>query len=247
MLAESLQRSCGGGGGASLTQPRRMPSAWADPASSASANATATGAAGILTFMVASLAIRCLANLAKLPAEATKNGPSAPRGEDHVPCRQQPCRRWAFLARACLFIGLGCHRPCRALGHAGAQLRGARGPFCPAPGVGLRRAWLSRRQTALEEVVPDQAAATVLITGAAQRIGRVLARDFAEQGWRVAIHCRASRRQADELAQDLARIGTPSAVLTADLAVAEEVEALLPECKRVLGAPSCLINNAATF
>ncbi len=95
--------------------------------------------------------------------------------------------------------------------------------------------------------MPDQAAPTVLITGAAQRIGRVLARDFSDRGWRVAIHCRASRRQADELAQELARTGTPGAVLTADLAVAAEVEALLPECKRLLGAPCCLINNAAMF
>src|SRR5262245_29390749 len=64
ILAVSLQRSCGGG--ASLTLPRAMPSAWAGPARSASANATAVGAANarILTFMVAFPAIRCLADLA---------------------------------------------------------------------------------------------------------------------------------------------------------------------------------------
>jgi NAD(P)-dependent dehydrogenase (short-subunit alcohol dehydrogenase family) len=95
--------------------------------------------------------------------------------------------------------------------------------------------------------VPGEAAPTVLITGAAQRIGRALALDFAHRGWRVAIHCRASRQQAQELAQQLGRVGAPTAVLTADLAVPSEVERLLPECVRLLGPPTCLINNAAMF
>jgi NAD(P)-dependent dehydrogenase (short-subunit alcohol dehydrogenase family) len=95
--------------------------------------------------------------------------------------------------------------------------------------------------------VPGEAAPTVLITGAAQRIGRALALDFAHRGWRVAIHCRASRQQAQELAQQLGRVGAPTAVLTADLAVPSEVERLLPECVRQLGPPTCLINNAAMF
>jgi NAD(P)-dependent dehydrogenase (short-subunit alcohol dehydrogenase family) len=95
--------------------------------------------------------------------------------------------------------------------------------------------------------VPGEAAPTVLITGAAQRIGRALALDFAHRGWRVAIHCRASRQQALELAQHLGRLGAPTAVLTADLAVPSEVERLLPECVRLLGPPTCLINNAAMF
>lgn len=95
--------------------------------------------------------------------------------------------------------------------------------------------------------MPGEAAPTVLITGAAQRIGRALALDFAHRGWRVAIHCRASREQAQELAQQLGRIGAPTAVLTADLAVPSELERLLPECVRLLGPPTCLINNAAMF
>jgi NAD(P)-dependent dehydrogenase (short-subunit alcohol dehydrogenase family) len=95
--------------------------------------------------------------------------------------------------------------------------------------------------------VSGDAAPTVLITGAAQRIGRVLASDFAERGWRVAIHCRSSQQQAQELAQRLGRNGAPTAVLTADLAVAGDVARLLPECARLLGPPTCLINNAAMF
>src|SRR5262245_36931863 len=98
ILAESLQRSCGGGGGASLTLPRRMPSAWAGPAKSASASAAAVGAAraGILTFMVASLAIRCLVNLLNLTEDATKNAARCPRQRPNVPPAQQPVGNGIF-------------------------------------------------------------------------------------------------------------------------------------------------------
>jgi NAD(P)-dependent dehydrogenase (short-subunit alcohol dehydrogenase family) len=95
--------------------------------------------------------------------------------------------------------------------------------------------------------LPDEAAPTVLITGAAQRIGSVLARDFAASGWRVAIHCHASRPQAELLADELRRNGGAITVLTANLTVADEVDRLVPECARLLGSPTCLINNAAMF
>jgi NAD(P)-dependent dehydrogenase (short-subunit alcohol dehydrogenase family) len=88
---------------------------------------------------------------------------------------------------------------------------------------------------------------TVLITGAARRIGRALACDFAARGWRVGLHCRASQRQAEELAQDLGRGGAPTAVLRADLADGDAVARLIPECSRRLGPPTCLVNNAAMF
>jgi NAD(P)-dependent dehydrogenase (short-subunit alcohol dehydrogenase family) len=87
------------------------------------------------------------------------------------------------------------------------------------------------------------APATVLITGAAQRIGRILALAFAANGWRVGLHCRSSRREADELAADIGA----HAVLPADLADAAQVEALIPACAAALGAPTCLVNNASTF
>jgi len=98
-----------------------------------------------------------------------------------------------------------------------------------------------------ENLLSDHVAPTVLITGAAQRIGRVLAGDFAARGWQVAIHYHASRQQAEALAAELGQGGTPVAVLAADLRVAREVDGLVPECCRVLGPPTCLINNAATF
>jgi NAD(P)-dependent dehydrogenase (short-subunit alcohol dehydrogenase family) len=91
------------------------------------------------------------------------------------------------------------------------------------------------------------AAPTVLITGAAQRIGRTLALAFAADGWRVGLHCRASKREAEELATELAAQGGVAAVLEADLADAGEVAGLVPACAAALGSPTCLVNNASMF
>jgi NAD(P)-dependent dehydrogenase (short-subunit alcohol dehydrogenase family) len=87
----------------------------------------------------------------------------------------------------------------------------------------------------------------VLITGAAQRIGRTLALTFAAEGWRVGLHCRSSRPEADQLAAEIAAQGGAAAVLPADLADSAQVERLVPECAAALGAPTCLVNNASMF
>jgi len=88
---------------------------------------------------------------------------------------------------------------------------------------------------------------TVLITGAAQRIGRALALRFAADGWQVGLHCRSSRREGDQLAEEIAKSGGAAAVLQAELADAGEVAGLVPACVAALGVPTCLVNNASTF
>jgi NAD(P)-dependent dehydrogenase (short-subunit alcohol dehydrogenase family) len=88
---------------------------------------------------------------------------------------------------------------------------------------------------------------TVLITGASRRIGRVLALDFARRGWRIGIHFRRSRREAEALAAQLRALGTDAEPLAADLAVTANVNSLVPRCRDALGAPICLINNASEF
>lgn len=88
---------------------------------------------------------------------------------------------------------------------------------------------------------------TVLITGAARRIGRALALTLASRGWRVGLHCGTSRHEAESLAADIAASGGKATVLPADLADMEAVEGLIPRCATALGAPVCLVNNAATF
>jgi len=88
---------------------------------------------------------------------------------------------------------------------------------------------------------------TVLITGAAQRIGRILALTFAAGGWRVGVHCRRSTSEADALVAEIVAKGGAAHVLQADLADAGQVAGLIPACVAALGAPTCLVNNASTF
>src|SRR5262245_30133958 len=88
---------------------------------------------------------------------------------------------------------------------------------------------------------------TVLITGAAQRIGRTLALTFAADGWRVGVHCRRSTREAGQLVAEITAKGGTATVLEGDLADAAQVERLLPACIAALGPPTCLINNASMF
>src|SRR5258708_1500052 len=95
----------------------------------------------------------------------------------------------------------------------------------------------------------DQAATprAALVTGAARRIGRVIALALAEAGYAVAIHARASAAEADALAGEIARAGGRAAALRADLADHAAVARLVPAAVTALGPLTLLVNCAATF
>jgi NAD(P)-dependent dehydrogenase (short-subunit alcohol dehydrogenase family) len=88
---------------------------------------------------------------------------------------------------------------------------------------------------------------TALITGAARRIGRAIAVDLAAHGWRVGLHYRRSRDEAERLVEEIRSAGGLAAALPGNLADLEDVRALIERCAQALGAPSCLVNNAAEF
>jgi NAD(P)-dependent dehydrogenase (short-subunit alcohol dehydrogenase family) len=87
----------------------------------------------------------------------------------------------------------------------------------------------------------------VLVTGAARRLGRIIALDFAKRGWRVGIHYRASSAEASDLVAEIEREGGKAAALAADLDRLDAPEELIAACVAALGPPTCLINNAARF
>jgi NAD(P)-dependent dehydrogenase (short-subunit alcohol dehydrogenase family) len=85
---------------------------------------------------------------------------------------------------------------------------------------------------------------TVLITGAATRIGGVLAKGLAVDGWQVVIHYNSSKDAAVKLA---AEIGNAT-IIQADLANRADVENLIENAVQAIGAPiTALINNASTY
>lgn len=88
---------------------------------------------------------------------------------------------------------------------------------------------------------------TVLITGAAKRIGRAIALDMARHGWSVGIHYHTSQYQAESLVAELVQLGVQAAALQCDLSNTAAVQGLIPRCTAALGMPDCLINNASEF
>lgn len=86
-----------------------------------------------------------------------------------------------------------------------------------------------------------------LVTGGARRIGAGIVRDLVKAGFPVAIHCNASRKEADELAAEMTAEGGRVCVVEGDLADMDAAAALIPAVERELGAVRLLVNNASLF
>lgn len=88
----------------------------------------------------------------------------------------------------------------------------------------------------------------VLITGAARRVGAVIAAAFHAEGARIAVHYRNSRVEAEVLVARLesARPGSAQA-FAADLADVASCEKLPAAVVRAFGRLDVLVNNASSF
>lgn len=93
----------------------------------------------------------------------------------------------------------------------------------------------------------DNDSNTVLITGAAKRIGRAIALGMAADGWRVALHYGTSGAEAEELAQLIQDKGGQAVTLQADLNDEAQASALVDRAADAAGPISCLVNNASLF
>ena len=87
----------------------------------------------------------------------------------------------------------------------------------------------------------------VLVTGAAARIGRIIAEALAHDGWAVAVHHRDSGDAAKEVVAGIESGGGRAVALRADLADEAEVETLVARATEALGPLGCLVNNASPF
>ncbi|HUJ48483.1 MAG TPA: SDR family NAD(P)-dependent oxidoreductase, partial [Rhizomicrobium sp.] len=91
--------------------------------------------------------------------------------------------------------------------------------------------------------MPEQK--TALVTGAAKRLGRAIALDLARHGWNIAIHYHASEREARVTCEDVRTAGTKAALVKADLAREDEVEAIVAQAVAELGSITALVNSAS--
>ena len=88
---------------------------------------------------------------------------------------------------------------------------------------------------------------TVLVTGAAKRLGREIALALAASGWRVAVHYRDSVEDATKTVADCARLTPGAAALRCNLGNETAVRNLLPTVIEKLGHVDAVVNSASTF
>jgi NAD(P)-dependent dehydrogenase (short-subunit alcohol dehydrogenase family) len=88
---------------------------------------------------------------------------------------------------------------------------------------------------------------TVLITGAAKRLGRAIALDLASAGWNIALHYHGSEKEAQQTAEDARKSGVKVALLVADLSDEAQTAALTDRARAELGPLTALINSASLF
>ena len=89
---------------------------------------------------------------------------------------------------------------------------------------------------------------TILITGAAKRIGKEIALSFFKKGWDIVIHYNTSSRDAQDLADEMnAKRSNSAVIIQANLDKADEIKKLADQTISKNGPIDALINNASTF
>lgn len=89
---------------------------------------------------------------------------------------------------------------------------------------------------------------TILVTGGARRVGRMLVEHLSSAGHAVVIHANNNAAEADELAKDLRRSNSLVWSIAADLSDHAAACALVGQANQLAGAPlSGLINSASIF
>ena len=87
----------------------------------------------------------------------------------------------------------------------------------------------------------------VLVTGAAKRLGREIALEFARQGWDIAIHYGRSAAEAKQTLADIIALGVKAHAFQADLSIDAQVKELFTAVAKAFPNLGCIINSASIF
>ena len=93
----------------------------------------------------------------------------------------------------------------------------------------------------------DTGARTVLITGAARRIGATIAEALASDGWRVLAHYHSSADDAEALRNRIRLAGGWCELICTDLMDPDAVREVIPRATQRHGRIDALVNNASSF
>lgn len=88
---------------------------------------------------------------------------------------------------------------------------------------------------------------SILITGAARRIGRELSLYFASKGWHVLAHYNQSKDDAEKLEAVIKAANGKVTLLQARLSSADDADVFFSRMLETAGKPDVIINNAAMF
>jgi NAD(P)-dependent dehydrogenase (short-subunit alcohol dehydrogenase family) len=94
---------------------------------------------------------------------------------------------------------------------------------------------------------PSQQGKAVLVTGAAKRLGREIALQFARQGWDVAVHYGRSEQEAQETIREIEMMGVKVQAFQADLADEAATKDLFLAVSKAFPNLACLVNSASIF
>ena len=88
---------------------------------------------------------------------------------------------------------------------------------------------------------------TVLVTGAAKRVGKAVALAFARAGCDVVLHYNRSEAEALQTQKEVKGLGVSCALVRADLADHGQIEQLFKKEEKTLSKVSVLVNSASVF
>lgn len=97
-------------------------------------------------------------------------------------------------------------------------------------------------------MVTPSSSPAILVTGAARRVGAVIARTLHAAGVNVIVHCNRSRADADKLVKELnAQRAHTATVLQGDLLAYNALKGLIDHAASEFGRLDGLVNNASAF